>query len=75
MERVHTSFLCHAEASPRVAAGAQVLLHHFADADILDLNLVAELHGRFGRRAAMLFLRKRSVSAVLTACRRCYGDF
>src|ERR1700730_4774712 len=58
MERVHASFLCHAEAPTRVAAGAQVLLHDFADADILDLNLVAEFHARFRRRAGMLFLRQ-----------------
>ena len=42
MERVHAFLLFDTVAATLVAAGVQVLLHGFADSDILDLNLVAE---------------------------------
>jgi len=50
MECVHTFFLCDAVAAPFVAAGVQVLLHPFADRDILNLHLVTEFGGIARRR-------------------------
>ena len=49
-------FLLHAEAATGITSRAKVLLDCFADGDILDLNLVAEIDGRFGRgRTEILF--------------------
>src|SRR6202021_1601021 len=58
MKRVHAFFLFHAVASARVASGSQILLHGFADADILDLNLLAEFHRALRHWRRMVFFRQ-----------------
>jgi hypothetical protein len=50
MKSVNSFFLFDAESTARVTARSQILLHGFADPDILNLNLMAEFHRRFGRR-------------------------
>ena len=52
VEGVDAFFLLRAEAPALVAARAQVLLHGFADSDVLVLNLVAEADGIFGGSAS-----------------------
>src|SRR5438445_5550039 len=52
MERVHSRFLLDAVTPVLVAPRVQIFLYRLADCHVLDLNLMAEFHGRLRRSTA-----------------------
>src|SRR6202795_4552382 len=56
VEGVDAFFVLHAVAAAVIAAGVQILLHDFADADVFGLNLVAEGHSFAGGFAPQISL-------------------
>src|SRR6202795_1531519 len=56
VEGVDAFFVLHAVAAAVIAAGVQILLHDFADADLFGLNLVAEGHSFAGSFAPQISL-------------------
>jgi hypothetical protein len=56
VKSVHALLLFRAEAPAGITPRAQILLHRFADCDVLDLNLIAEIDRSLRRRRPVVLL-------------------